>query len=103
MPTRNASKYRGVTIRRRTNSWQVDFGTTNGKRVQRSYPTKQDAKEAIDDHLEHFIKSLSPFDNRISIQEKIEVNSKLRNARPLLSRTRHGFRRGRVTEIYGDF
>jgi integrase len=70
MPTKNASKYRGVTIRRRTNSWQVDFGSTNGKRVQRSYPIKQDAKQAIDDHLERSrIESVDTKNRRVAVYD----------------------------------
>ena len=40
-------KHRGRTIRSRGTSWQVDFGTKNGKRVQICYKTKEDAKTAI--------------------------------------------------------
>ena len=52
MSVPKSSKYRGKTIRRRRASWQVDFGTKNGKRLQNSFRTKEDAKLAIDDSLE---------------------------------------------------
>lgn len=39
MPT--SSKHRGVEIRRRGQSGQVDYGVLHGKRVQRSFPTTQ--------------------------------------------------------------
>ena len=48
MPT--SSKHRGVKIRRRGQSWQVDYGMLHGKRVQRSFPTKELAKANIDAH-----------------------------------------------------
>jgi integrase len=45
------SKYRGNAIRPRGQSWQVDFGTREGRRVQRSFTTKADAKIAIDQYV----------------------------------------------------
>lgn len=52
MSQSKSSKYKGHTIRVRGASWQVDFGERAGKRIQRSYKTKQDAKNAVDAHLE---------------------------------------------------
>ena len=46
------TKYKGVTIRQRGLSWQVDFGTSEGRRIQRSFNTKQEAKNSVDSHLE---------------------------------------------------
>ena len=44
--------YKGVKIRSRGRGWQVDFGTVAGKRVQRSYQTKEEAKLGIDAHVQ---------------------------------------------------
>jgi integrase len=54
--------YKGLTIRHRGQSWQVDFGTRDGKRVQRSFKTKQDAKTAIESHVEE--RRLEKIDNQ---------------------------------------
>ena len=42
--------YRGIRIRRRGDSWQVDYGKHNGKRVQRSFKTKELARGDINEH-----------------------------------------------------
>ena len=52
MSKSKSSKYRGKTLRRRGQSWQVDFGTVDGKRKQVSYPSKEDAKRAIEEQAE---------------------------------------------------
>jgi integrase len=58
MATAQSTKYRGKIIRARATAWQVDFGTRQGQRLQRSFKTKADAKLAIDEqadqkNLEH--------------------------------------------------
>ena len=53
MRTRKSQKHRGVKIRPRGKTWQVDFGTRNGIRNQKSYPTIENAKAAIDDFIEN--------------------------------------------------
>ena len=40
-------RYKGVRVRRRGKSWQVDYGMRGGKRVQRSFKTKELAKKDI--------------------------------------------------------
>jgi integrase len=53
MTRREASRsvrYRGVRIRRRRKSWQVDYGWWQGRRVQRSFGTKESARADIDQH-----------------------------------------------------
>ena len=62
MAKSKSSKYRAHTIRSRGSTWQVDFGTCDGKRVQRSYKTKEDAKLAVDAHVEE--RRLTDIDNR---------------------------------------
>ena len=44
-------QYKGIRIRRRAESWQVDYGKRNGKRVQRSFKTKDLAKRDINEHM----------------------------------------------------
>ena len=52
MTVAKARKYRGITIRKRGSSWQVDYGSYLNKRVQRSYPTLSDAQIEIDKYKE---------------------------------------------------
>ena len=52
MSTSKNNKYKGMTVRQRGQSWQVDLGTRDGQRVQRSFKTKQEAKNHIDAHIE---------------------------------------------------
>ena len=42
--------YRGIKMRRRGRSWQVDYGTHKGKRTQRSFKTQELARIDIDEH-----------------------------------------------------
>jgi len=42
--------YRGVKMRRRGRSWQVDYGTRKEKRTQRSFKTQELARIDIDEH-----------------------------------------------------
>jgi len=42
--------YRGIKMRRRRRSWQVDYGTRKGKRTQRSFKNQALAKTDIDAH-----------------------------------------------------
>ena len=42
--------YRGIKMRRRRRSWQVDYGTRKGKRTQRSFKNRMLAKMDIDAH-----------------------------------------------------
>ena len=46
-------KYKGIIIRRRGRRWQVDYGVRNGKRVQRSFNSKELAKGDVNEHLAH--------------------------------------------------
>ena len=62
MSMSKTSKNKALTIRHRGQSWQVDFGTRDGKRVQRSFKTKQDAKTAIESHVEE--RRLEKIDNQ---------------------------------------
>lgn len=55
-------KYKGRIIRPRGTAWQVDFGTKNGKRVQRSFETQADAKQSIDEYADQ--KSLEQVDQK---------------------------------------
>jgi len=48
-----SGRYRGVRIRRRGRSWQVDYGMRSGTRVQRSFKTKELAKADIDERVAH--------------------------------------------------
>ena len=43
--------YKGIRIRKRGESWQVDYGKPNGKRIQRSFPTKALAKRDTNEYL----------------------------------------------------
>ena len=43
--------YKGVTIRPRGESWQVDFGELNAHRMQRSCRVQKDAMLAIGTHV----------------------------------------------------
>ena len=52
MEKARVTKYRGKAIRPRGESWQVDFGTREGRRIQRSLGTKADAKIAIDQYVD---------------------------------------------------
>ena len=52
MKANKSNKYKGFTIRARGNSWQVDQGSVNGKRLQRSFKTKIEAKRQIEVWLE---------------------------------------------------
>lgn len=73
------SKYRGRTIRRRGESWQVDFGERNRKRTQVSFKTKPDAKLAIDAflekqrlrHIDHMNKRVAVYD--LTDKQRIDV------------------------------
>ena len=62
MSTRKSNKYRGRIVRPRGQSWQVDFGTQNGQRIQRSFPSLDDAKIAIDEFVDQ--KALQRIDQR---------------------------------------
>ena len=42
--------HKGIRIRRRGHSWQVDYDKHNGKRAQRSFKTKELAKGDINEH-----------------------------------------------------
>jgi len=48
--TSGNSQYKRVRIRRRGRNWQVDYGKLNGRRVQRSFKTKELAKGDINEH-----------------------------------------------------
>ena len=52
MPQTTNRKHRGLIIRPRDDRWQVDFGTHQGQRKQFSYDTIQEAKTAVDLHLD---------------------------------------------------
>ena len=81
--TKKSQTYRGVTLRLRGTSWQVDFGTANGARKQRSYGSKQDAKRAIDDHVElHRLAQIKDRNHRVAVhdltdKQRIDVMSAL--------------------------
>lgn len=53
MSNRKTHPHRGLKVRPRGRSWQVDFGTRDGKRHQKSYPSMDEAKAAIDEFLTH--------------------------------------------------
>jgi hypothetical protein len=44
-------RYEGVRIRRRGRRWQVDYGMRKGRRIQRSFTSKEIAKRDVDEHL----------------------------------------------------
>ena len=52
MKANKSHKYKGFTIRARGNSWQVDRGSVNGKRLQRSFKTTIEAERQIEAWLE---------------------------------------------------
>ena len=49
MSIRKTQTCKGVKVRPRGKSWQVDFETRDGKRNQKSYSTLEEAKNAIAD------------------------------------------------------
>ena len=51
MSRRKIQIHKGVKLRPRGKSWQVDFGTRNGRRNQKSYPTLEEAKTAVNDFI----------------------------------------------------
>ena len=65
---RGATRYRGIRMRRRGRSWQVDYGTRKGRRTQRSFKNLALAKTDIDAHRarEH-IDQAELQDNAISL------------------------------------
>ena len=48
--SKKLTAYRGVKMRRRGRTWQVDYGTRKGKRTQRSFKNRTLAKADIDAH-----------------------------------------------------
>ena len=65
---KNSAVYRGVKMRRRARSWQVDYGTRKGKRTQRSFRNRMLAKTDIDEHrLRERLKQADLQDNAISL------------------------------------
>ena len=48
--SKKLTTYRGVKMRRRGRTWQVDYGTRKGKRTQRSFKNRTLAKADIDAH-----------------------------------------------------
>lgn len=67
--TTESRQYKGIRIRKRGESWQVDYGKPNGKRIQRSFPTKALAKRDINEHLvEETARQKDIEDNGICLQ-----------------------------------
>lgn len=61
--------YKGIRIRKRSASWQVDYGKPDGKRVQRSFSTKALAKRDINEHLaQETVRQKDVQDNGVCLQ-----------------------------------
>jgi integrase len=68
--------HKGIKIRSRGKSWQVDFGTIQGERRQRSYKTRKEALLAIDAHVERLkIHEANQRSRRIGLYDLTEQES----------------------------
>ena len=90
MPQTTNRKHRGLIIRPRDARWQVDFGTHQGKRKQFSYDTIQEAKSAVDLHLDdRRLETIDRRNRRVAVHDRSHSTEWLEAGKRSLCYGRH--------------